>query len=159
MTALRLPPEGRPATEPPEESGLARDEVRLMAVHATGVRHRLFRDLPDLLEPGDLVVVNTSPTWPARLDVRRADGGVVPLHVSTELDDGSWVVELRRPDNSGPDLGAEPGTDLALPGGVLPVEWNSTSAIRNALKCVEPEFARGIHPGGTRPQVMHTRHV
>ena len=117
MTALQLPPEGRPATEPAEHAGLARDEVRLMAVHPTGVRHRRFRDLPGLLEPGDLVVVNTSPTWPARLDVRRADGGVVPLHVSTELDDGSWVVELRRPDNSGPDLGAEPGAVCTLPGG------------------------------------------
>jgi S-adenosylmethionine:tRNA ribosyltransferase-isomerase len=28
------------------------------------------------------------------------------------------VVELRRPDNSGPDLGVEPGTVLELPGGV-----------------------------------------
>ena len=28
------------------------------------------------------------------------------------------MVELRRPDNSGPDLGVEPGTALQLPGGV-----------------------------------------
>jgi S-adenosylmethionine:tRNA ribosyltransferase-isomerase len=43
---------------------------------------------------------------------------VVPLHWSTERDDGSWVVELRRPDNTGPDLRVEPGTVLALPEGV-----------------------------------------
>jgi S-adenosylmethionine:tRNA ribosyltransferase-isomerase len=78
----------------------------------------LFRDLPELLEPGDLVVVNTSATLPARLPARRADGVTVPLHWSTELDDGDWVVELRRPDNTGPDLGVEPGTVLALPGDV-----------------------------------------
>jgi S-adenosylmethionine:tRNA ribosyltransferase-isomerase len=63
-------------------------------------------------------VVNTSATLPARLPARRADGVPVPLHWSTELDDGSWVVEVRRPDNSGPDLGVEPGTVLALPGDV-----------------------------------------
>jgi S-adenosylmethionine:tRNA ribosyltransferase-isomerase len=89
-----------------------------MAVGPEGITSARFRDLPALLEPGDLVVVNTSPTLPARLDARRADGTVVPLHVSTALDDGGWVLELRRPDNSGPDLGVEPGSVLALPGGL-----------------------------------------
>jgi S-adenosylmethionine:tRNA ribosyltransferase-isomerase len=89
-----------------------------MAVRPSGVEHHRFTALPDLLEPGDVLVVNTSATLPARLDARRADGRVVPLHVSTTLDDGSWVVEVRRPANDGPDLGVEPGTLLALPGGV-----------------------------------------
>src|SRR4051794_30161296 len=89
-----------------------------MAVRPGGIEHRRFRDLPGLLEPGDLVVVNTSATLPARIDARGADDRVVPLHVSTELDDGSWVVEVRRPHNDGPDLGVEPGTVLLLPGGV-----------------------------------------
>ena len=106
------------ATAPPEWRGLARDEVRLMAVSPAGIGHHRFRELPDLLEPGDLVVVNTSATLPARVEARRADGVVIPLHVSTQLDDGDWVVELRRPDNSGPDLGAEPGAVLLLPGGL-----------------------------------------
>ena len=116
-TTFVLPPEAE-ASSPPEWRGLARDEVRLMAVTPSGVAHRRFRELPDLLEPGDLVVVNTSATLPARIEGRRADGVVVPLHVSTQLDDGGWVVELRRPDNSGPDVAAEPGTVLELPGGV-----------------------------------------
>ncbi|MCV2491029.1 S-adenosylmethionine:tRNA ribosyltransferase-isomerase [Geodermatophilus sp. YIM 151500] len=118
MTATFTLPPGAEAPSPPEWRGLARDEVRLMTVRPDGVTHARFRDLPGLLRPGDLVVVNTSATLPARVDVRRADGVVVPLHVSTQLDDGSWVVELRRPDNRGPDLGVEPGTGLALPGGV-----------------------------------------
>jgi S-adenosylmethionine:tRNA ribosyltransferase-isomerase len=109
----------REATAPPERRGLARDGVRLMVVTPGGLRHTVFRDLPELLEPGDLVVVNTSATLPARLDVRRADGVRAPLHVSTTLDDGDWVVELRRPDNDGPDRGVEPGAVLELPGGVL----------------------------------------
>jgi S-adenosylmethionine:tRNA ribosyltransferase-isomerase len=112
-----LPPDAE-ASAPPERRGLARDEVRLMAVGRAGITSARFRDLPDLLDPGDLVVVNTSRTLPARLEARRADGTLAPLHVSTALDEGDWVVELRRPDNSGPDLGVEPGTVLALPGGV-----------------------------------------
>lgn len=116
MTATFTLPPGAEATAPPEWRGLARDEVRLMAVSPTGIAHRRFRELPDLLDPGDLVVVNTSATLPARLEARRADGAVVPLHVSTQLDDGDWVVELRRRDNAGPDLGAEPGAVLDLPG-------------------------------------------
>jgi S-adenosylmethionine:tRNA ribosyltransferase-isomerase len=116
-TTFALPPEAE-ASSPPEWRGLARDEVRLMAVTPSGIAHARFRQLPELLEPGDLVVVNTSATLPARVEARRADGALVPLHVSTQLDDGDWVVELRRPDNAGPDLGAEPGTLLALPGGV-----------------------------------------
>jgi len=117
VSTFVLPPEAE-ASSPPEWRGLARDEVRLLAVRPWGVTSTRFRALPDLLEPGDLVVVNTSATLPARVEARRADGALVPLHVSTQLDDGDWVVELRRPDNSGPDLGAEPGTVLALPGTV-----------------------------------------
>jgi S-adenosylmethionine:tRNA ribosyltransferase-isomerase len=116
-TTFTLPPDAE-ASAPPEWSGVARDEVRLLTVRPGSLTTGRFRDLPDLLEPGDLVVVNTSGTLPARLDARRADGVVVPLHWSTESDDGSWVVELRRPDNTGPDLRVEPGTVLDLPGGV-----------------------------------------
>ena len=116
-TTFALPREAE-ATAPPEWQGLERDEVRLLAVRPDGLTHDRARDLPDLLQPGDLVVVNTSATLPARVSARRADGVAVPLHVSTSLDDGSWVVEVRRPDNDGPDLRAEPGTVLALPGGV-----------------------------------------
>ena len=111
-----LPPEAE-ATTPPEWHGLARDEVRLLTVRPGAITTTPFHDLPELLEPGDLVVVNTSATLPARLAARRADGVTVPLHVSTTLDDGSWVVEVRRPANDGPDLGIEPGTVLTLPDG------------------------------------------
>ncbi|MDQ1660462.1 MAG: S-adenosylmethionine:tRNA ribosyltransferase-isomerase [Blastococcus sp.] len=112
-----LPPDAE-ATTPPEWHGLARDEVRLLTVRPGGITTTPFHDLPELLEPGDLLVVNTSATLPARIPARRADGRTVPLHVSTTLDDGSWVVEVRRPANDGPDLGIEPGTVVTLPGGV-----------------------------------------
>ena len=47
---------------PPEERGLTRDGVRLMVAHAAGRvdRARRSTDLPSFLDPGDLLVVNTS---------------------------------------------------------------------------------------------------
>ena len=118
MTApFTLPPE-REAPAPPERRGLSRDGVTLLAVRPGAVSRHRFRDLPELLDPGDVVVVNTSGTLPARLEAVRRDGVGTPLHVSTTLDDGSWVVEVRRPDNTGPDRGVEPGSVLELPGGV-----------------------------------------
>jgi S-adenosylmethionine:tRNA ribosyltransferase-isomerase len=83
------------------------------------VEHLRFPDLEGLLEPGDLLVLNTSRTLPAALDAHRADGSEVPVHLSTRLDDGDWVVELRRSDASGPDLTGRPGEEIRLPGDVL----------------------------------------
>jgi S-adenosylmethionine:tRNA ribosyltransferase-isomerase len=50
-----------------------RDASRLMVVRrATGeISHRIFRDLPNLLQPGDLMVLNNAKVFPARLLGRR----------------------------------------------------------------------------------------
>jgi S-adenosylmethionine:tRNA ribosyltransferase-isomerase len=110
-----LPPESE-ATAPPEARGLARDEVRMAVVTADRTHHRRAKELPLWLEPGDLLVVNTSATLPSALEVER-HGCTWGLHVSAELDDGAWVVELRRPGNTGPGA-PEPGEVLRLPDGV-----------------------------------------
>jgi S-adenosylmethionine:tRNA ribosyltransferase-isomerase len=134
-------PAGAEATEPPEQRGLARDEVRLLVARPDGVQHRRFRDLPDLLEPGDLLVVNTSGTLAAAVDARRSTGRVVPLHVSTWLDDGDWVVELRRPDATGPLLDGAPRERLALLGGLLLTlvdSWPRSGAVTSRLWRARP---------------------
>jgi S-adenosylmethionine:tRNA ribosyltransferase-isomerase len=105
-------PHDRAATAPPERRGLTRDGVRLLVAGPEGVSHRRFADLEEYLEPGDLLVVNTSPTMPAALDARRRDGSPTTVHVSTTLDDGTWVVEPRRP--GGPDRTVTAGDVLIL---------------------------------------------
>jgi S-adenosylmethionine:tRNA ribosyltransferase-isomerase len=73
-------------------------------------------DLPDVLAPGDLLVINTSATVPAALRATRADATELDLHVSTALpDSGHRLVELRRDGAS--FRGAHAGERLALPGG------------------------------------------
>ena len=108
------------AHEPPEARGLARDDVRLLVSRPEAPpEHALFRSLPDILDPGDLLVINTSATLPASLDACRPDGSVVELHLSTPLPAGLWVVELRQPAQPGtlPFLTDVAGESLALPGG------------------------------------------
>jgi S-adenosylmethionine:tRNA ribosyltransferase-isomerase len=58
-----------------------RDASRLLVIdRATGgISHRAFRDLPGLLDPGDVLVVNDSRVIAARMHVRRATGGRVEL--------------------------------------------------------------------------------
>src|SRR5205807_4344355 len=100
------------AGSPPETRGITRDEVRmLVASRATGeLVDTTFRDLPDFVAPGDLLVVNTSATVPAA--VGTSDGRVV--HFSTALPEGGgsrWVVEVRRSCRAGslPGASAPPG--------------------------------------------------
>jgi S-adenosylmethionine:tRNA ribosyltransferase-isomerase len=117
-TAFDLPDE-RSATEPPEARGLARDGVRLLVATPDGVTHARFRDLGRFLRAGDLVVVNTSATLPAAVDATRANGTAVVVHWSTPRDDGTWIIEVRLPDGSGPVCDAVAGERLALPGGAV----------------------------------------
>jgi S-adenosylmethionine:tRNA ribosyltransferase-isomerase len=107
------------ARRPAEARGLARDEVRMLVAAPGSFRHQRVRDLPMVLEQGDLLVINTSATLPASLDAVRADGRRVPLHVGGELDDGRWVVELRRRDQSGPTRDGHRGERLDVGSGVV----------------------------------------
>ncbi len=106
-------PHGREATRPAESRGLARDHVRLLVARPDRVTHTRFDHLADHLRPGDLVVVNTTPTMPAALTGRLGAHPVV-VHLSTRRDDDTWEVELRRPDGSGPWTTAGSGDRVAL---------------------------------------------
>ncbi len=115
-------PASRTAPSPAEARGIARDEVRLLVADGSGVRHAHFKDLADHLEPGDLVVVNTSQTVAGEADARLSGGSTatraVVVHVATDLRDGSWVVEVRSaPDAARAVLDAVPGQVLTLDGG------------------------------------------
>jgi S-adenosylmethionine:tRNA ribosyltransferase-isomerase len=121
---FELPPELE-AGEPPEAAGRRRDDIRmLVAWRRAGTRggcvlDASFVDLPDVLDPGDLVVVNTSATIPAAIDAFAGETGqALTLHFSTELDDHRWVVELRRPVGTSTErwMGQPPARALVLAG-------------------------------------------
>jgi S-adenosylmethionine:tRNA ribosyltransferase-isomerase len=118
LAGFELPP-ALEASEPPEARGIPRDAVRMMVSRRrTGeITHHPFTDLPSLLLPGDLLVVNTSATLPAAV---RCGLGLV-MHFSTSLPDGSWLAELRavRGHATQPFPGGSPGQALPLPGGAV----------------------------------------
>ena len=113
------------AHEPPELRGLARDQVRLMVSRMSddSITHTRFFDFPEFLDPGDVVVVNTSATVNAALEAERESvegpDRDIMLHLSTPLLENEWVVELRQLSESGttPLLDAEAGEVLRLPAG------------------------------------------
>ena len=150
-----LPPE-REAHEPPEARGIPRDGVALMVSRGVAgeISHHAFTDLPALLLPGDLLVVNTSATLPAAVPLpggRPAHFSPLPdglavhfstplpdglaVHFSTPLPDGDWLVELRAAGGTAtvPYRGGSPGERLELPGGaVLTLEARFTPRLWRA---------------------------
>jgi S-adenosylmethionine:tRNA ribosyltransferase-isomerase len=129
------------AHEPPEARGLGRDDVRLMvaSAHDGRIVHARFRDLPAFLEPGDLLVVNTSATLPASLPTRRADGTALQLRLSTPArsspGDAWWVVEFRSANGATPCREVQVGDRFELPADasaeiVAPEPFASTGARR-----------------------------
>ncbi len=106
MTALVSPPDrfsyelppDLEASEPPEARGLTRDAVRMLVSYRSdrSLVPSSFTFVTRFLQPGDLVVINTSGTIPAAIDAVGQDGTHLVVHLSTQLDDGRWVVEPRR---------------------------------------------------------------
>jgi len=106
-----LPPE-RIAQEPAAE----RDRSRLLVVRRDrdDLEERGFADLPELLAPGDVLVLNESRVIPARLNGRRETGGAVEillLRPRKEADPAgrTWEALLR------PARRLRPGNRIFLP--------------------------------------------
>ncbi len=134
-------PRAREASAPPVD----RSGVRLLVARPDSVCHVRFDRIGEFLEPGDLVVVNTSATLAAAVPGTRADGTPVTVHFSTELDDRSWVVEIRPgPRATGPVTDLRPDEVITLPHRVRLVPraphpagqtrlWRATVAVEGAV--------------------------
>ena len=114
-------PEAAIAQEPLEP----RDAARLLVDHGPTrpVEHRTVADLADLLDPGDLLVVNDTRVIPARLHLRKDTGGAVEVLLLERRPDGAWealVKPSRRvPEGSRLRLAGEGGGDVAVEVGAV----------------------------------------
>ena len=122
------------ATRPFEAGGRRRDESPMLVSWrwSGDTADARVADLPRLLDPGDVLVVNQSATLAAAVPV--GDGRIV--HLSTRLGAERWVVEVRQVCGHGsvPLLGAERGP-IGLPGGgevelLAPYPPGTTGAVR-----------------------------
>jgi S-adenosylmethionine:tRNA ribosyltransferase-isomerase len=66
-----------------------RDAARLLHVARDGLADRLVRDLPTLLRPGDVLVVNDTRVIPAQLTARRGDARI-GITLDQPHPDGAW---------------------------------------------------------------------
>jgi S-adenosylmethionine:tRNA ribosyltransferase-isomerase len=84
-----------------------RDAARLLVADGSGqVAHRTVADMPGLVRPGDVLVVNTTRVLPARLRLRKATGGEVEVLLLEETAMGAWEALVR------PGRRVRPGTAL-----------------------------------------------
>jgi S-adenosylmethionine:tRNA ribosyltransferase-isomerase len=120
---------------PPEaiaqEALTDRDASRLLVLPPEGgpLLDHLFRDLPSLLRPGDLVVVNRSRVLPARLVGKREAGGKAEVLLLRDLGGGMWEAFVR------------PGRRLR-PGAVVHVAQGVDVVVESAA--VGPEARRRV---------------
>ncbi len=70
-----------------------RDASRLLV--AGTLDDRYFTDLPDLLDPGDVVVVNNTRVRPARVRATKDTGGAVEVLLTKRIDDIKWEALVR----------------------------------------------------------------
>ena len=92
-----------------------RDSSRLMVLDKVtgGIEHRRFFELPELLRPGDCLVLNDSRVLPARLIGRRPTGGAVEVLLLTDKGDRCWECLVR------PGKKARPGDTVLFGDGEL----------------------------------------
>jgi S-adenosylmethionine:tRNA ribosyltransferase-isomerase len=77
---------------------LPRDQAKLLVLRTRdrSLAHRSIKELPDLVNPGDLLVVNDTKVRAARvMGSKRQSGASVEMLFVRELSDGSWEVLLK----------------------------------------------------------------
>ena len=103
---FELPPEliaQHPAAE--------RSASRLLDARSAVLTDRLFRELPELLQPGDLLVFNDTKVIKARLFGSKPSGGAVELLVERVESEGEVIAHMRVSKKPAP------GTVLRMQGG------------------------------------------
>ena len=96
-----------------------RDASRLLVLHRGRgtLEHRTFRDLPEYLRPGDVLVINDSRVIPARLfGEKEGTGGSVELLLLERRGLDPWEALVR------PGRRVRPGARLVFGGGLLRAE-------------------------------------
>jgi S-adenosylmethionine:tRNA ribosyltransferase-isomerase len=85
-------PKGLIAKRPLKE----RDSSRLLVLHRDGmVEHKRFPDLPAYLDTGDMLLINNTKVFPARLSGYKKTGGRLEIILVREIEDNVWEVLSR----------------------------------------------------------------
>ena len=99
-----------------QEPASPRDAARLMVLSQKddSIQHRIFHDLPEYLEPGDLLVVNNSKVLPARIvGIKQPTGAVCELLLLRQVKGDQWECLAK------PGKRMQPGTKVSFGDGSL----------------------------------------
>ena len=99
-----------------QEPASPRDAARLMVLSQKddSIQHRIFHDLPEYLEPGDLLVVNNSKVLPARIvGIKQPTGAVCELLLLRQVKGDQWECLAK------PGKRMQPGTKVSFGDGTL----------------------------------------
>ncbi|PLZ95869.1 tRNA preQ1(34) S-adenosylmethionine ribosyltransferase-isomerase QueA [Fischerella thermalis CCMEE 5268] len=84
-----------------QNPAVPRDSSRLLVVNSPNVdkdntlQHRIFRDLPEILRPGDLLVMNNTRVIPARLYGEKLTGAEVEVLLLEERQHNCWLALVK----------------------------------------------------------------
>lgn len=94
---FELPP-ALECAKPSEERGIGRDEVQLLVSNRKddSIIHSQFKEIGQFFQEGDVLVVNTSGTLNAALEVDLANGRKGRVHISTKVEEELFLVEVRQ---------------------------------------------------------------
>ena len=72
-----------------QEPAESRDSSRLLVLRE-GIEHRSFRDIPEYLEPGDVLVINDTKVLKARIFGKKSTGGKIEALILRKVEDNLW---------------------------------------------------------------------
>ena len=146
-----LPPE-RIAQNPAEP----RDSARLMHVQTSAplpqmIAHYIARDLPGLLRPDDLLIMNDTRVLRARLHGHKSTGGKVEALLLREIERNLWEVLLR------PSARLKEGSEIIFPSdeievlGICEKRLDNTWHLRFKSTFAPPSFPRRRESSASAP--------
>jgi S-adenosylmethionine:tRNA ribosyltransferase-isomerase len=97
---------------------LPRDQARLLVLspRQRSLTHRRIADLPELLSPGDLLVVNDTRVRPARVRGRKPSGQPVDILFVKAVTERDWEVLMKGTWRPGQTIAVDPQSRLTILG-------------------------------------------
>jgi S-adenosylmethionine:tRNA ribosyltransferase-isomerase len=109
------------------------------------VHHRNFADVADILEPGDLLVMNDTRVSALRLFGHRASGGAVEALLVQDLGGGEFIALVR------PAKKLKPGGSIAFDGGLEATVVADEGEGRRLLRFEQGDYEQRLHSVGRIP--------
>jgi S-adenosylmethionine:tRNA ribosyltransferase-isomerase len=128
---------------------LPRDSCRLLVLHRDGsVEHTRFSHLPAFLHEGDLLLLNDTKVFPARLTATKKTGGRIELLLVKEIEPRLWEV-LAREKYTGSVLISEELSGELREGRSLRISVHPTGTVHHGGET--PDFMEAVWRAGSMP--------